>query len=116
MIPFKNRFHGHNSLDYTYKNSQTTRSRLVNVKSVVNKKRTDSRVAVVIGKKVVKSAVRRNLARRRVYEYIRPKIADFTNIYDVVITITSSALLSVTHAELAAQLNQLLIQAQIIKK
>ncbi len=88
----------------------------MNIKSVVNKKRTDSRVAVVIGKKVVKSAVRRNLARRRVYEIIRPKIADFTAVCDVVITITSSELLSLTHTELADQLGHLLAQAQIIKK
>ena len=116
MIPYKNRFHGHSSLDYVYRNGQTARSHLVNIKSVINKKRDDSRIAVVIGKKVVKSAVKRNLARRRVYEYIRPKIDQFDTVRDVVIIITSSELISLPYKELSSQLEQLLQQSGIISK
>lgn len=114
MIPYKNRFHGHNSLDYTYKKGQTTRSRLVNIKSTKNNRRLNSRIAVVIGKKIAKSAVKRNLARRRVYEYIRPKINEFDTIRDVVIVITSVELLSLKSADLTKQLDQLFLQSGIL--
>lgn len=115
MIPYKNRFHGHSSLDYVYKNGQTSRSRLINIKSIINKKRNDSRIAVVVGRKVIKSAVKRNLVRRRVYEYIRPKISQFTSLNDVVIIITSIEILSISHKDMADQIDQLLDQLKIIK-
>lgn len=116
MIPYKNRFHGHGSLDYTYRNGQTTRSHLVNIKTTTNKKRSQSRIAVVIGKKVVKSAVKRNQARRKVYEYIRPKMELFDQVRDVVIIIASSELISLPHDQLSSQLDQLLQQSGIISK
>lgn len=114
MIPYKYRFHGHSSLDYVYKNGQTSRSRIINIKSIINKKRNESRIAVVVGRKVIKSAVKRNLIRRRVYEYIRPKISQFTSPNDVVIIITSIEILSMSYKDIANQLDQLLGQAKII--
>lgn len=116
MIPFKNRFHGHNSLDYVYKNGQTVRSRLANVKCTVNPKRSDSRVAVVVGKKVIKSAVKRNLIRRRVYEYVRLQISQFTKIFDVVIIISSSELMTMPHKDMVDMFDQLFSNVGIIKK
>lgn len=115
MIAFKYRFHGHNSLDYVYKNGQTVRSHLANIKSIVNKKRKDSRIAVVVSKKVIKSAVKRNTIRRRVYEYIRPKIDCFIEPHDIVIVIGTSELLGMTHKDMSAQFDQLLNRAGIIK-
>lgn len=116
MIPFINRFHGHNSLDYTYKKGRTTRSNFVNIKTSVNNRRKNSRIAVVISKKVAKSAVMRNLVRRRVYEYIRLKINEFDTVRDVVIIITSIEIISLPHQELTDKLDQLFIQANIIRK
>lgn len=115
MIAFKYRFHGHNSLDYVYKNGRTTRSHLANIKSIVNKKRKDSRIAVVVGKKIIKSAVKRNAIRRRVYEYVRPKIDKFSETYDIVIVIGTSELLAMTPKDMSAQFDQLFLQAGIIK-
>lgn len=115
MIPYKNRFHGHSSLDYVYKNGATTRSHLVNIKSISNKKRTDTRVAVVVSKKVLKSAVKRNMIRRRIYEYIRQNLKSFDIVRDVVIIIASSELLSLSHKDMSDQLNQLFKQAGILK-
>lgn len=110
MIPFKNRFHGHNSLKYVYKNGQAVRCRLLTVKVVRNKYRKESRIAVVISKKILKSAVGRNRIRRRVYEYARLKFANLEKAHDIVFIISSSELLNINHDDLVSQLNQLIKQ------
>jgi ribonuclease P protein component len=115
MIPFTNRFHGHSSLNYVYKNGQVIRSRLIIIKIVANPYRKDSRVAVVISKKVLKSAVRRNRIRRRVYECIRPKLPHFNGVYDIAIIVTSSELLTISAKDLSTQFDQLFEQASIEK-
>jgi len=115
MIPFKERFHGHNSLRYVYKNGQVVRSRLATLKSASNAHRKTSRFAVVVSKKVMKSAVRRNRIRRRVYEYIRTTSARLESPHDVVVIVTSSEFLTMTLSDLAAQLEQLFTQADLYK-
>ena len=71
MLQQCNRFHGHGSLKFVYKNGQAVRSSIATIKYVKNPYRNHSRFAVVVSKKVLKSAVRRNRIRRRVYEIIR---------------------------------------------
>lgn len=115
MIPFRNRFHGHNSLRYVYKNGKAIRSRLLTVKTTTNKHRKESRVAVVISKKVLKSAVKRNRVRRRIYEYIRCQFPNLNDVYDIVVIISSGEILSISHTELSDQLFQLFKQSEIIK-
>ena len=115
MIPFNNRFHGHSSLRYVYKNGQVIRSHSITIKVVANPHRKQSRVAVVISKKVLKSAVRRNLIRRRVYECIRQKLPYLNGVYDIAVIILSSELLTVSHNDLSEQLDQLFSQAGIKK-
>ena len=84
MIDASKRFHGHGSLNYLFRNGKTARNAQVLIRFVENKRREDSRVAVIVAKKVVKSAVIRNRIRRRVFEVIRhnwelvPKQTDFT--------------------------------------
>ena len=101
MIPFNNRFHGHSSLRYVYKNGQAIRSRSIIIKTTNNLHRKKSRVAVIISKKILKSAVGRNLIRRRVYEYVRLKLPDLNGVYDIAIIITSSDLLTVSHQDIS---------------
>ena len=113
MISFANRFHGHNSLLYVYKNGQVVRSRLLALRYVANSHRKDSRLAVVISKKTLKSAVRRNRIRRRTYEYMRLQIPQFNQVYDIVIIIQNSEALSLTPTELSTQLAQLISQAEL---
>jgi len=115
MIPFYQRFHGHNSLRYVYKNGKAVRSHLMTVKVTVNPHRKNSRVAVVVSKKILKSAVRRNRIRRRVYEYVRNEIINFNDTYDVVIIITSSELLNISFNDISDQINQLFNQVNVLK-
>jgi ribonuclease P protein component len=116
MIPFKYRFHGHNSLRYVYKNGHAVRSRLVTLKYIENPTRNKSRIAVVVGKKVIKSAVSRNRIRRRIYEYLRPTISNLSKTYDIVIIVSSSEVLTMSSTELVEQLNQTVDQSSLYKK
>ena len=115
MIPFTLRFHGHNSLRYVYKNGQAVRTRFATLKSTTNPHKKLPRIAVVISKKVLKSAVRRNRIRRRMYEYIRLQIPNLTDVYDIVIIVSSSELLTMSSIELNSQLDQLFAQANLLK-
>lgn len=71
------------------------------------------RIAVVVSKKVHKSAVGRNRIRRRVYEILRQHVPHFTGVYDVALIITSSEVLTTPHDELALVVKNLLVRAGI---
>ena len=111
MLAFKYRFHGHGSLRYVYKNGVAKRSRFLTVKVSRNTHRKDPRFAVVISKKVHKSAVGRNRARRRIYELIREEIPRIHLVHDVAVIVSSSEVLSMSHSELKDQLVKLFDQA-----
>jgi ribonuclease P protein component len=113
MIPFANRFHGHSSLTYVYKNGGVVRSRLMSVRYVANNHRNKSRIAVVISKKTLKSSVGRNRIRRRVYEYVHKLLPELNGTYDIVFIITSRELGIVPHAELAREIDQALAKAKV---
>ena len=115
MIPFNNRFHGHSSLAYVYKNGQAIRSHLFVLKFIVNPHRKASRVAVVVSKKVLKSAVRRNRIRRKIYENIHHQLSNMNRVYDIVIIVSSSELLSTPYNEISDQISQMFDQASILK-
>lgn len=111
MIPQKNRFHGHGSLRYVYKNGTAVRSHLFTLKYVTNPKRKHSRFAVVVSKKVHKSAVGRNRIRRRVYTFIQERVqASLEDVYDIAVIVSSSEVRTMTHDELQSQLAQVFDQ------
>lgn len=115
MIPFVNRFHGHGSLRFVYKNGRAVRSRLMTIKVTTNPHRKDTRIAVVISKKVLKSAVRRNRIRRRIYEYIRTNIARMDGVFDIAIVVSSSELVSMPASDLSTMLNDLMTEVGVYK-
>jgi len=116
MIPFRNRFHGHSSLGYVYKNGQAVRCHSMIIKTVANKHRQDSRIAVVISKKTLKSAVGRNRIRRRIYEVIRNILPRLNKVYDIALIITASDIINVSQQEMIDQIEQLLDQAKVLVK
>ncbi len=116
MIPFTNRFHGHGSLRYVYNNGQVIRSHLATLKYTQNPRRNKSRIAIVVSKKVIKNAVYRNRVRRRLYEYIRPKIVEFDNNLDIVVIVTSGEMLTISHLELIEQLDKMFVQILPLQK
>ena len=115
MIPFSYRFHGHNSLRYVYKNGQAVRSRLATLKSSPNPHRKKSRIAVVVGKKVLKSAVGRNRIRRRIYEYIRQQMPRLDKNFDIAIIVSSSEFATMPSDDLTSTIEDLFKKAGLYK-
>lgn len=115
MLSFTNRFHGHGSLRFVYKNGQAIRSRLITIKYTTNPHRKNSRFAVVVSKKVHKSAVGRNRMRRRIYEIVRQELPKIPQAHDVAIMIFSSEVIGLPSEELTEVIRQLFTQADLYK-
>lgn len=115
MIPFTYRFHGHNSLRYVYKNGQAVRTHFATLKSSTNPQRKKTRIAVVVGKKILKSAVGRNRIRRRIYEYVRQQIPRLSQNFDIVIIVSSSEFATMSAADLQAHIEGLFVRAGLYK-
>lgn len=85
------------------------------VKAVPNERRRSYRVAVVVARKVNKSAVARNRIRRRLYEAVREFESDITPPFDIVITVFQDSLLKAPYREIKGQLKKQLKQAGVLK-
>jgi ribonuclease P protein component len=114
MIGKTHRFHGHNSLNYVYRNGETVRGPLTALKYAVNKRRESYRVAVVVSKKVHKSAVVRNRIRRRLYEQVRLISGQIQEPYDIVFTVFHDTVAELPSEELATLVRAQLHQAKIV--
>ena len=113
MIGRKFRFHGYNSLRQVYQNGQTTRNSLMALKYLNNPRRKSFRLAIVVSRKVHKSAVVRNRIRRRLYEQFRIFEKDFANI-DMVLTVFSDQVATMPSSQLQQSLHTLLSNARLI--
>lgn len=115
MISSKHRFHGYNSLKQVYKLGSTNRGPNYSIKSLVNPKRKSYRLAVVVSRKVHKSAVARNRMRRRLYEGVRAIEGSITQPYDIVINVFNDQILTEDNKNFEKQLTKQLKQSKIIK-
>lgn len=115
MLTQKHRFHGHGSLRYLYRKGISVRSSYITIKYIHNPRRKNSRYTVVISKKVVKSAVRRNRIRRRIYEIIRLELPTLKDNHDVVVMIFSAEVFAMDHKYLTQLIKSLLSQAGLYK-
>lgn len=113
MLSRYNRFHGHGSLRYVYKNADAFRSRLMTLKVIANPHRKTSRCSIVVSKKVHKSAVGRNRIRRRLYEIVRAELPLIDKAYDIVLIVISGEALMASHEELQMTVHELFDQARI---
>jgi len=116
MISFKHRFHGHNSLRFVYAHGKTVRSSVVAVRVAENSHRSLYRCAVVVSKKISKSAVKRNRMRRRLYEIIRKNEQRITASFDIVVTVYDERVAIMPAGELEDTVLKLLVQSKIINK
>jgi ribonuclease P protein component len=92
MIDTTHRFQGHGSLRFVYQKGQIVRGQYCSLKYIVNRRRSTYRVAVVVSRKVHKSAVVRNRIRRRMYEVFRTEASRIRGSYDLVFTAYSDQL------------------------
>ena len=114
MITRSHRFHGYNSLHFVYSHGKSLRSPTVALKYIHNSKRNSFRLAVVVSKKVNKSAVQRNRMRRRIFEIVRRQQAAIHEPYDIVLTVFSDQLIAMPAHELETMIIGLLHQAAIL--
>jgi len=80
-----------------------------------NNRRASFRAAVIVSRKVHKSAVRRNRIRRRIYEAVRLRSGTITAPYDLVFTVFSDQLANMPAMQLQALVERMLARARVIK-
>jgi ribonuclease P protein component len=113
MIDKAHRFQGHGSLRFVYQKGQTVRGPFCSLKYVLNRRRRTYRVAVVVSRKVHKSAVVRNRIRRRMYEAVRRHSVKIVQPYDLVFTAYSDQLAEMPHDQLERAILEKLEKAGI---
>ncbi len=114
MISKSHRFHGLGSLRYVYRQGKTVRGPAISIKYYPDGRRKDYRLAVVVSKKVSKSAVVRNRIRRRVMEVVRLEADKMTGPYDIIITVFDEKVANMPHSELVDNLKNLLTGAGVV--
>jgi len=114
MLSKKHRFHGYNKLTTVYRKGQTSRSYLMSLKYLKNPRQSTYRLAVVVSRKVHKSAVVRNRIRRRIFELYRQSAPQFVEDYDMIVTVFSEQIADMPADKLRDMVIKQLEQAGII--
>lgn len=113
MLAKNYRFHSRGGVRFTYKNGKTIRTPKMSLVYADNS-RNHQRFAVVISKKVIKSAVGRNAVRRRVYEAIRLALPDYKENKDCIFVIYSKDVKTMDFTKLQEIIKNLLEQSKIV--
>ena len=114
MIDKVHRFQGRGSLRFVYQRGQSVRGQACSLRYILNRRRSVYRVAVVVSKKVHKSAVVRNRIRRRIYEIIRTTLDTRCASYDLVIITYNDQLADMPFEQLNQVITELLYKAGAI--
>jgi ribonuclease P protein component len=115
MLTRSHRFHGYGSLRRTYSHGQTVRGSLISLRYAPRPAQKPYRVAIVVSRKVHKSAVVRNRIRRRVYELVRhtDTVPPAT---DLVFTVFSDQVASIETKQLNSIISELLSKVTLQQK
>ncbi|MCR4752904.1 MAG: ribonuclease P protein component [Candidatus Saccharibacteria bacterium] len=113
MLSKKYRFHSRGGVRYTYQNGKTIRGSKISL-VFANNSRNKQRYAVVVSKKVLKSAVGRNRIRRRVYEAIRIELPKIEKPVDCIFIIYSKEILDMDFKVIQKTIRDLLKEASIL--
>ncbi len=113
MIGRTNRFHGRAAIARTQKNGSSVRSGMFALKFAANPKRSSYRLAVVVSRRVSKSAVVRNRIRRRLYEHVRILSSSFTAAYDLVIMAYDEQVATIPPTALDSEVTKLFKKAKL---
>lgn len=116
MLAKINRFHGHNSLSSVYRKGQSVSLSQISLKYIPIKSDKKYKLAVVVSRKVDKSAVVRNRIRRRLYESIRQKYPNFKQNANIIITVHNRQLATMKTSELDDLIQQLLIKSSLLEQ
>lgn len=113
MLAAKYRFHGYGALRFLFGHGKTFRFKNLSIRTAANSRRTHSRVAVVVSKKVIKASPKRNRVRRRVYELLRENWENIKGSHDIIITVYDPAVWDMPAEELKNELLHALRESQL---
>lgn len=113
MISRQYRFHGRASIQRLYRNSQQVRADSLSLRYAPNPRRSHYRLAVVVSRKVSKSAVVRNRIRRRLYEQVRVLYDTSTTAHDLLIVVHDDATATADAAVVREEVIKLLKKAKL---
>ena len=111
MINRFHRFHGYGGLRAIYQRGQTVRSPQLSLKFQSRDAKRPYRLAVVVSRKVSKSAVVRNRIRRRIFEVVRQQASSLPPGIDLMFTVFDVELANQPTSRLEAIINGLLQKA-----
>lgn len=111
MFAKSHRFHGYGSLKAVYARGNNVRGSLLSLKFSNRNQDRPYRVAVVVSRKVSKSAVVRNRIRRRIYEQVRANSACITPGMDMVFTVYNEQLATLETPKLFEAVEELVKKA-----
>lgn len=112
MLSKRYRFHSRGGVRYTYAHGKTIRTPKISLVHNQND-RGFQRFAVVVSKKICKTAVGRNRIRRRVYEAIRLELPNFNAKRDNIFVVYSKDLAYMDFQELRKLIHSLLEQSML---
>lgn len=112
MLSGKYRFHSRGGVRYVYQKGKTVRTAKMSLVFAENIKGF-TRVAVVVSKKVMKTAVGRNRIRRRVYEALRRNFKYLPQGQDYIFVIFSKDVMTMDFSELEKKLGELVADAKV---
>ena len=114
MIQSSHRFHGRSGLRFVYQHGIAVRDESLGLRVARNPRQRTWRMAVVVSRKVSKSAVVRNRIRRRIFEVLRRDGANrFRQPHDLVFSAFNDAPATMDYEQLAAKVRALLDKAQL---
>ena len=113
MLSKRYRFHSRGGVRYTYQNGKSIRGSHISLVFAENA-RGKQRFAVVVSKKVLKSAVGRNRIRRRVYEAIRLEQAKIQKPVDCIFNVYNKDVALMEFQEIRNLIYSLLKEAEIV--
>ena len=112
MLSKKYRFHSRGGVKWVYQHGKTVRTAKMSLVFAENT-RGFTRVAVVVSKKVEKTAVGRNRIRRRVYEALRRNFELVPKKRDYVFVVYSKEVMRMPFGELEGMLGKLVEESKV---
>lgn len=97
-----------------YRNSKLVRSASLSLRFAPNPKRSDYRLAVVVSRKVSKSAVVRNRIRRRIYEHVRILSTSFSTPRDLMVVVFDESFAEKPAEYVDQEVTKLFIKAKLL--
>ena len=112
MLSKNYRFHSRGGVRYVYQNGKTIRCPKMSLVFLPNK-RGFTRIAVVVSKKVEKSAVGRNRIRRRIYEILRLNLDSIPKKMDYIFVVFNKDVMTMKHSELKKVISDLIKESKV---